>query len=161
LALLFVIANLALFGAWGINFKPGLEPDKTVKVKSVKLSPDQAVRAAEINLQLVRGLYANKKNPYQGEITSFIECGKAHQPEEFKVRCAEGETKAIAGGVGERDAFGFCGDTQKLGVFFSCYDGERGELIEVRAFQDFSGQKSMKHGDRLKAIQAWTAKLFP
>lgn len=127
--------------------KPGVlraykAPALEVHMKSLVV-PDvvAAERALEVNLDLIKGLYQPKKNPYAGEVTSLVQCDRKFSPKEFQLKCPNGKTaRAIAGGAGERHAFGMCtkSDIRQVAAFFSCYDSSTQELTEVRLFMPYA-----------------------
>ncbi len=130
-------------------------------IKTIPMpSAETAARAADVNLGLIKGLYAPKKNPYEGEVTSLIKCDKKFAAEEFTTRCPKNTAKAIAGGVGERHGFGVCtgADIRAVGVFFSCYDPEKKELTEVRLFLPHAKTPWKRSVSEAKAL---AGKLFP
>jgi hypothetical protein len=131
------------------------------QLKTIQMGSDEAAkRMAEVNLGLIKGLYAPKKNPYEGEVTSLVQCQKKFSAEDFKARCPEGPVPAIVGGAGERRNFGMCTkeDIRFSAVFFSCYDQKAKLLTEVRLFVPFENGS----WDKARAeAKAWAGKLFP
>lgn len=131
-------------------------------LKSIPISDSAAAaRAMEVSLGLIKGLYQPKKNPYAGEVTSLVRCDGRYAPKEFSVRCPSGaKVKAIGGGTGMRNAFGMCRkeDIEKIGVFFTCFDESKKELIEVRLFTGFQSGKAWSA--QLKAAEKLAQELL-
>jgi hypothetical protein len=131
------------------------------RIKSTKVTDaESAKRIADVNLGLTKGLYAPKKNPYEGEVTSLVQCQKKFAAEEFEARCPSGSAPAVAGGVGERQNFGMCTleDIRAVGTLFYCFDPKENLLTEVRVFIPFKGGS----WDKARAeAKAWSAKVFP
>lgn len=115
-----------------------------VHLKTISIATDDiAGRAVAVNFGLIKGLYEPKKNPYAGEITALVKCDSKFSTKEFEVPCPSGVTNAIAGGAGGRHTFGMCTkqDIREVGAFFSCYDADKKELIEVRIFIPYSSHQ--------------------
>lgn len=146
--------------------KPGVvriykSPTVEVHLKSTSI-PDaaSAERAVEVSYGLIKGLYQPKKNPYAGEVTALVQCDKKFAPREFSVKCGTKSGKALAGGAGERHAFGMCAqkDIREVAVFFSCYDSGKKELLEVRLFLPF--EKGKAWSAQLKDAKKLAAELL-
>ncbi len=152
--------NPALEGKVGV-VRIYKSPNTEVHLKSTPL-PDEAAakRALEVGFGLIRGLYEPKKNPYAGEVTALVKCDKKFAPAEFKLKCPAQTTQAIAGGVGDRHAFGMCTekDIREIGVFFACYDPLKKELVEVRLFVPYESGRSWK--TQLQGAKKLAAELF-
>lgn len=146
--------------------KPGVvriykSPSAEAHLKSTPITESaSAERALEVSYGLIKGLYQPKKNPYAGEVTALVQCDHKFAPREFKVKCGSKMAKAIAGGAGERHAFGMCTakDIREIGIFFSCYDEKRKELLEVRLFLPFDKSKAWKA--QLSAAEKFAAGLL-
>ncbi len=120
-----------------------------VRVRSVKL-PNEAVakQKAERELANLQNLYKPRGNPYVGQVSELVECGKELLPKTQTIDVRGTPVSLLVGGVSERKLFGACAKDEVAywGGYFQVFYGPANAAMEVRMFLKRQDAKSLALG---------------
>ncbi len=109
-----------------------------VRIQVVQL-PSAAVarKKAEAEIYNLQNLYKPRNNPYQGQVSELVECGKDLMPKTERIPIkGGGESTLLTGGVSARKTFGVCAPDEIAywGGYFEFYHAPVASAVEVRLF---------------------------
>lgn len=134
-----VVNGLKLNGK--LNLQKAEEPgvfrnnDFEAHVRSIVL-PDEKIAKEKIatDFSNIQNLYKPRANPYEGQVSDLITCGKDLTPKVKNIAILGVKTALLAGGVSERKLFGACSMSELAfwGGYFEFYNKESRSAVEVR-----------------------------
>jgi hypothetical protein len=108
-----------------------------VAIKGTTLpSEKEAEDLARVEYMNVMHLYAERGNPYQGQISQLVVCDSKFKPKEEKLNLFGKAWPALQAGANSRKGFGACNKDQvsNWAEYFNFTDSLRTTMISVRLF---------------------------
>lgn len=107
-----------------------------VQIKTVQLPSETiAKQKAQTEFNNIQNLYKPRGNPYQGQVSDLVQCGKELLPKTQEITVSGQKTTLLTGGASERKLFGACAKAELSywGGYFQIFRAPA-TAMEVRVF---------------------------
>jgi hypothetical protein len=111
--------------------------DLELQIKGTRIESETVARQMSVvEFGNLEKLYGARGNPYEGQITEFVECDKVYKPKVFEFSLDGGRRRALLVAANERKLFGACAKSQVYFwvSYFNFYDASAKMMIEARLF---------------------------
>lgn len=120
-----------------------------VQIRSFPL-PNKSVadQKAATELGNLQNLYKPRRNPYVGQVSELVECGKDLVPKTKPITVSGTKATLLAGGASARKIFGVCAknELEYWGGYFQFFHEPARSAVEVRVFIKKSSAPGLQAG---------------
>lgn len=134
-----------------------------LQLKGTRIESDAvAKQMSVVEFANLEKLYAARGNPYEGQITEFVECDKVYKPQTFEFEFAGQKRRGLLAAANERKLFGACARPQVAYwvSYFNFYDPSAKLMIEARLFHGAAHPDARKVAELSKKLEKITRELL-